>query len=166
MKRATQNMLYHLLPVVFWLLAIGGSAVPLFFSLEHLWGYIPAVLSLFCMMIITRIRRHAESIEECLQVSLLLGIASYWLPSVLFLIIPIWGYLIYRNLFSFRSILATLIGLAIVAIYAFLGIYLEWISNPWAEFFAIKNLWAWIPTGAILIAWLASTTAQQNLRVR
>ena len=29
MKQSVQNMLYHLLPAVFWLLAIGGSLVPL-----------------------------------------------------------------------------------------------------------------------------------------
>ena len=32
MRRATQNMLYHLLPVVFWLLAIGGTLVPVFLN--------------------------------------------------------------------------------------------------------------------------------------
>lgn len=173
MKRATQNMLYHLLPVVFWLLAIGGTLVPLLpvfpfqFSISHYCsGFLVALLVLICIWIISRIQRHTDSIEECFQVALLLGITSYWLPTVLSLIIPIWGYLIYKNLFSFRSFLATITGLAIVAIWASLLIFLGWIANPWSGFFAIENALGWIPLGAILLAWLASTIARQILRVR
>jgi len=166
-------MLYHLLPVVFWLLAIGGALVPAlpFFNNQlpnanYYFGFLVALIVLICIAVIGRIKRHTNSVEECFQVALLLGIASYWLSTVLFLIIPIWAYLIYQNLFSFRSFLATLIGLMIVAIWAALFIRFEWIANPWAEFFALKNAWGWIPTGAALLAWLASTIARQILRVR
>ena len=75
-------------------------------------------------------------------------------------------YLIYQNLFSFRAFIATLIGYAVVAIWAAIFIVLGWIANPWAHFFATENAWGWIPTGAILLAWLASTIARQTLRVR
>ena len=168
MKRHTQVILYHLLPVVFWLLAIGGSLVPFFLSwnVNYLWGYLPAFIALLCVWIIGSIRRHTNSVEQCFQVALLLGIASYWLPTILFLIIPIWAYLIYQNLFSFRSFLATLIGLAVIAIWAAIFIRLRWIDNPWMDFFAKENAWGWIPTGALLLAWLASTIARQILRVR
>jgi hypothetical protein len=171
--RATQNMLYHLLPAVFWLLAIGGALVPLLpvshlpFSISrYCSGFLIALVVLICIRIVSRIQRHTDSIEECFQVALLLGIASYWLPSVLFLILPVWGYLIYRNLFSFRSFLATLIGLSVVAVWAFILIAIGWIANPWAGFFAAKNALGWIPLGAVLLAWLASTIARQILRVR
>ena len=119
---------------------------------------------LLCIAIIRRIKRHTNSVEECLQVSLLLGIAAYWLPSVLFLILPIWGYLIYQNLFSLRSFLSTLIGFAIVAIWLIL------LSQVWPQTFHLSpftsNLYFWIPTGAAIFAWLASTIARQILRVR
>ena len=163
-------MLYHLLPVVFWLLAIGGSCVPLLpifnfqFSItNYLYGYLVAVLTLACIGIIGRIKRHTSSVEECFLVALLLGIAAYWLPTVLFLILPIWGYLIYQNLFSFRSFLASLIGLAVVAIWV---LVLNYLSLFTFHFSLSHNLWAWIPTGSALIAWLASTIARQILRVR
>jgi hypothetical protein len=159
-------MLYHLLPVVFWLLAIGGSIIPLFFVEHYAWGFIPAALAWLSVVIIRHIQRHTNSIEECLVVALFLGVASYWLPSVLFLIIPIWGYLIYHNLFSFRSFVATLIGYAVVAVWATIFIVLGWITNPWAHFFATENAWGWIPTGAFILAYIASTIARQNLRVR
>ena len=172
MKRATQNILYHLLPVVFWLLAVGGSLVPIAFSLptfhfplstDYYWGYPVAAIGLICIAIIGRIKRHTNSIEECFQVALLLGIASYWLPSVIFLILPIWGYLIYQNLFSFRAFLATLIGWALVAVWVLVLNYFSILHYP---FSITHNLWAWIPAGSLLLAWLASTIARQILRVR
>ena len=176
MKRATQNMLYHLLPVVFWLLAVVGTLVPVVLShlsplASHLsplyyYGYLVAVIVLIVILIIGRIKRHSSSIEQCFQMAILLGVASYWLPTVLFLTVAFWVYLIYKNLFSFRSLVATLIGFVLVAIWAVIFVYVGWIANPWADFFAIENAWGWIPTGAILLAWLASTIARQNLRVR
>lgn len=178
MKRATQNMLYHLLPVVFWLLAIGGALVPTILMYgfgmhlgEHVpyhyfFGFPVAALVLLCIWIISRIERHTSSVEHCLQVALLLGIASYWLPTVLFLILPIWAYLIYKNLFNLRSALATFIGLALVAAWAAVAVYMGWIENVWAAFFDAKNAWGWIPTGAVLVAYISSTIAQQILRVR
>lgn len=128
--------------------------------------FAPAVLSLLSVLIVSRIHRHASSAEECFLVALLLGIASYWLPTVLFLILPVWAYLIYRNLYSLRSFTATLLGLATVAIWAAVLVVFGAIGNPWADFFATKNLWAWIPTGAVLIAFIASTIARQTLRER
>ena len=166
MKRATQTLLYHLLPVVFWLLAIGGSLLPLLpiFNIQYsLFNYIPALLSLLCIVIIAHIKRHSSSVEECFQVAVIMGIASFWLPSVIFLIVPIWGYLIYQNLFSFRAFLATLIGLALVAIWI---LVLSYFSILTFQFSLAANLLAWIPTGSFLLAWLASTIAQRILRVR
>ena len=109
MKRQTQNMLYHLLPVVFWLSAIVGSIL----TYRHLSGYIVMLIALLAVHIIHRIPRRAESVEQSFQIALLLGIASYWLPTVIFLIPPIWLYLIYQNIFSLRSFLATLIMIAV-----------------------------------------------------
>jgi len=168
MKRSTQNALYHLLPVAAWLLAAGGivlwvlfSAVPVHYSL-----LLPALLSLIAVLIIRRIPRHSASEEQCFQAALLIGVASYWLPTVLFLLIPIWGYLIYQNLFGMRPFSASLIGLALVAAWAAVLVYTGIIANPWAHFFATENAWGWIPTGAILTAWLISTIVRQTLRVR
>ena len=174
MKRQTQVILYHLLPAVFWLLAIGGALVPLLLwtdidgssNYNYHYGFLVSVLVLVCIGIIRRIKRHSTSMEECFQVALLLGVASYWLPTVLFLIIPIWVYLIYQNLFSFRSWVATLIGWAVVAVWAAVLVATGYIANPWADFFATENALGWIPLGAILLAWLASTIARQTLRVR
>ena len=159
MKRQTQEILYHLLPVVFWLLATGGSV--LFY--REWQGYVVALLALICAWLIRRIKRHASSEEECFVVAILLGIAAYWLPSVLFLILPVWAYLIYQNLFSLRSFLASLIGFAVVAIWiAVLSVFQLATFN----FQLAHNVRAWIPTGAVLLAWLGTTIVRQTLRVR
>ena len=173
MRRQTQNMLYHLLPAFFWLLAIGGSVVS-FLVIQQLAEqdgkqfllFIPAVLLLIVLHSISRIERHGSSVEQCVWLGLLMGIASYWLPTVVFLIVPIWIYLIFQNKFSFRSFLSTLIGMAVVAIWAAVFIYLGWMDDVWTDFFAKENAWGWIPTGATLVAWVASTIARQNLRAR
>ena len=159
MKRQTQEILYHLLPIVFWLLATGGSV--LFY--REWQGYVVALLALISAWLIRRIKRHASSEEECFVVGILLGIAAYWLPSVIFLILPVWAYLIYQNLFSLRSFLASLIGFAVVAIWmAVLSVFQLSTFN----FQLAHNVRAWIPTGAVLLAWLGSTIVRQTLRVR
>ena len=163
MKHQTQTILYHLLPVAFWLLAIGGSVVPVFFLPDYAWGFIPAVLALLSVFLIGRIKRHTSSVEQCFQMAVLLGIAAYWLPTVVFLILPIWGYLIYQNLFDKRAFLATILGLATVAVWLTVLILLHLIPYT---FSLAYNLYAWIPTGALLIAYIASTIVRQTLRVR
>jgi len=164
MNRRTQNILYHLLPVVFWLLAAGG--IVLWEIINHqssIINYIPALLALISTALIHRIPRHGDSIEPSFLMALLLGIAAYWLPSVLLLILPLWGYLIYRHLFNLRAFIATLIGLATVAIWVAVGTVLSLFTF---HFSLTNNLLAWIPTGAILLAWLGSTIARQTLRER
>ena len=164
MKRRTQTLLYHLLPVVYWLLAISGIAIWEVFNVEFsLLNYLPALLALLSGMIIRRIRRHESSVEQCLGVGILIGIAACWMPSVIFLILPVWGYLIYKNLFGMRPFCATLIGLAVVAIWAAVLSFFQILTF---DFLLSSNLFAWVQTGAIVTAWLASTITRQILRVR
>jgi len=172
-KRQTQVILYYLLPIAFWLLAIGGCIVPALIpelsellTPNYYWGFMVAALVLIMIAVIGKIKRHTNSIEECFQVAVLLGIASYWLPTVVFLTLPVWAYLIYQNLFSLRAFIATLIGYALVAVWAALAVYMNWIANPWGAFFAKEYALGWIPLGAILLAWIASAIARRNLYVR
>ena len=169
MKRSTQNILYHTLPIVFWLLAGLVCVLPWFFHLSPLTShlsplnYLPALFALIAVMIVHHIPRHGSAIEPCFRIALLLGIAAYWLPSVVFLVLPIWVYLIYRNLFNLRVFTATLIGLVTVAIWMMVFHYLSLFTFPKKK---KKNLWNWLPTGSLLFAYIASTISRQNLRVR
>ena len=169
MRRQTQNTLYHLLPVAFWLLATGVVVVwELFFNPQFsIFHYVPSVLVWAALALLHRIGRHTNSVEQCFQIALLLGVAAYWLPSAVFLILPAWGYLIYRNLFSLRAFFASLIGLAFVAVWVWvLSLFALPSSILPLPFSISNNLSAWLPTGAVLFAWIASTIARQTLRVR
>jgi MFS family permease len=167
LKRQTQTILYHTLPIAFWLLAVVGSALPFLFLSFPLVPYLcPALLALVSVMIIRHIKRHSSSVEQCFQVAVLLGITSYWLPTVVLLILPVWIYLVTRNIFSLRSFLSTLLGLALVAVWMAVFSYLGIIETPSLLGRAGVGYWPWLPTGAVLIAYIASTIVRQNLRVR
>ena len=160
-------MLYHLLPVAFWLLASGGIVVweilsPFAFHFS-IFNYIPAALSLLSATIIRRIPRHTESVEQCFVVALLLGIAAYWLPTVVGLMILIWFYLIYQNIFSLRSFLSSLLGFACVGVWFFvLSLFpFTFHLSPFTY-----NLSLWIPTASILLAWFFTVIIRKHLRVR
>ena len=177
MNRHKATILSRVLPIVFWALAVAGSVgIPfLLSSLElqspdfnenYWWGFAATALVLTIIVILQKLDRHEIAIQEAFSSALLLGIASFWLPTVLFLIIPIIFFLIYRNHFVFRSFTAMIIGFATVAIWATVAILLGWIPNSWAFFFSPTIAWGWIPLGSILLAWLGSTIVRQTLRVR
>ena len=164
MKRQTQTLLYHLLPVAFWLLAIGGIVIWEMYHLPFtIYHFVPALAALLSVTIVRHIPRHTDSIQQCFQVAVFLGIASYWLPSVVFLVIPIWIYLIWKNLFNLRSFIATFIGFGLVAVWM---VVLEFLHLTHYTLHIAYNWHAWFPTGAILLAWLGTTIVRQTLRVR
>ncbi len=175
MTYRTRTILRRLLPIVLWLLAVGVAiALPFLlnaFDLQlptfnYYFGFLVAAIVMVVIHVLSHIDRHEPSAQENFQMALLLGIASYWLPTVIFLTIPCWIFVMTRFAFNLRSFLATIIGYAFVAIYAALFVYFGWIDNVWAEFFAPEHQWGWIPTGAVLIAWLASTIVRKSLRER
>lgn len=177
MNRRDSQILSRVLPIVFWTVAVAGSvcipfllsslnAQPSTLNANYWWGYAVTALVLTIIVILQRIDRHVIAIGEAFVCALLLGVASYWLPTALFLTVPALIYLIVRNHFSFRTLTAILLGFATVAIWAAVAIVMGWIGNPWASFFAPEQAWGWIPLGAILLAWLASLIARQTLRVR
>ena len=163
-------MLYHLVPIAIWLLALGGSVLPLVlitynpsFVPDYYWGFLVAAIVLLCMWILARLERHASSVEECFLVAVLLGIASCWLPTIIVLGIPALLYLQFRNLLQFRGIMAFLLGYALVAVWLVVGCQLSLIHY---QFSLSHNTLGWIPTGCFLVAWISSTIARRILRVR
>ncbi|MDY6379306.1 MAG: hypothetical protein SPK90_00720 [Bacteroidales bacterium] len=177
MNRHKATILSRVLPIVFWTLAVAGSVgIPFLlsalevqspdFNENYWWGFAVSALVMAVIGILQKLDRHEIAIQEAFSSSLLLGIASFWLPTVLFLTIPIIFFLVYRNHFSFRSFTAMIIGFSTVAIWATVAILLGWIPNNWAIFFSPTIAWGWIPLGSILLAWLGSTIVRQSLRVR
>ena len=167
MKRHTQSILYHLLPVVIWLLAIGGAVVPLLpfcgWDISLPSYLIPVAVVLCAAFLLTSLKRHASSVETCFIIAVLLGAASYWLPTVIFMAVPACVYLQLRNLLTVRSVTAFLLGYALVAIWMTVFTCLSLFTF---HFSFTQNAYGWIPIGAVLIAWTAATIVRRNLRVR
>ena len=171
MRYTTRILLRRLLPVVFWLLAVGGSiGAPFFFAnlnnANYWWGYAVTAFVLLAMVVAKHIDRHQPCVSQMFQITAILGIASYWLPTVLFLIVPFYIYAIWKATFSFKAFLAILIAGVMDAFYAAIFIYLGWINNTWEHFFEPGYVWGWISVGAVLTAWLATTISRSLLRER
>lgn len=175
MTYQTRTILRRTLPIVFWLLAVGGAiGLPFLFATLHIpfstinywFGFLVAALLLVCLFILSHIDRHESSAQENYQVAVLLGIASYWLPTIVFATIPVWIFCALRFAFSLRAFLASLLGYLTISVHAAILIYVGWIDNVWAHFFSPEHLWAWIPTGAVFLAWLGTTIVQRSLRER
>ena len=171
MKYNQRILLRRLLPAIFWLLALDGSIAPAFiFHLNlpanYWWGFVPTAFVLLCLVVAKHIDRHEPYVHQIFRIATLLGIASYWLPTILFAILPFYIYATWKGTMNFRAFIAILISLAMDALYSAIFIYLGWIDNPWMHFFEPDYAWGWIPVGAIFIAWLASTIVRQLLRER
>ena len=164
-------LLHRLLPVVYWLLALGGSiAVPLGFGLvvpsKYWWGFVPAIFVLMSLAVSKRIDRHEPYVEQMFQIAVFLGVASYWLPTVIVLVVPFTIFGIWKATWNFRAILAIIIALGLVALYAAIFLYFGWIENTWVHAFEPDYAWGWIPLGAIMVAWLATTITRAILKDR
>ncbi len=157
--------------MVYWAVGIGGSIVPVFASdngvpANYLWGYMVAALLQVPEMLVSRIHLHRASEEACFWLGLMSGIASYWMPTVLFMILPFWIYIISRNFFTLRCIVSTMVGVGIVALYASLAIWQGWLTNVWVDFFALDRLWGWIPVCVIGLSWGATLLTRHILYIR
>ena len=106
MNRHKATILSRVLPIVFWTLAVAGSVgIPFLlsalevqspdFNENYWWGFAATALVLTIIVILKKLDRHEIAIQESFGSALLLGIASYWLPTVLFLTIPVILFLIY-----------------------------------------------------------------------
>ena len=151
MNRRTSQILSRVLPIVFWTLAVAGTVgVPFLlsslnlqfpsFNTNYWWGFAVAALVLSVIVILGRVDRFAIAVAETFQIALLLGIASYWLPTILFLTIPVIIFLIVRNHFNMRSFTAMLVGFMTIAIWAAVFIVLGWIENPWLRNLSVVPL--------------------------
>ena len=170
MTYQVRTILRRTLPITYWLLAVGGCiAVPLFLwssPANYWWGFLVAVLVMLVIWDLSHLDRHESSAQENFTMALLLGVASYWMPTVVFLNVPCWIFAMTRFAFRFRSFLGTFLGFMTVAIYAAIAIYLGWIDNVWADFFNHDYLWGWIPVAAIFTAWLATYYTIKALKDR
>ncbi len=169
-------LLRRLLPAVFWLLALGGSiGIPFLLAYinqqpaanpNYWWGFLVAAFVLTAIIVAKRIDRHQTYVHQMFLIAALLGLASYWLPTIVTLILPFGIYAAWKATANFKAFLAIIIAFAMDTLYAAIFIYLGWINNVWEHILEPDYQWGWIPVAAILTAWLASTIARLLLRER
>lgn len=108
---------------------------------------------MLAVYVFQHIDRHQvqSAAEHTFLIAVLVAIASYWLPSVLFLLIGVILLLSLRQSFDGQSFLAILMGLALVSIYAALLSWLGWITPTWIDFFATNTLYYWMPIAALCL---------------
>lgn len=124
-------------------------------------GQVLTSILLLVVSVYQHIDRHRiESVaEKTFMIAILLGVASYFLPSSILLIIPCVLLLMYRQSFDGQSLLAILIGFGVVAIYAAIFIWLGWIDSVWFDFFSMQTLGRWLFPGTLLVAYIINAIA-------
>lgn len=112
-------------------------------------------LLMLAVYVYQQIDRHQinSAAEHTFLISLLIGLSSYWLPSLLLLIVPVILSLIWRQSFDGQSFLAILLGLALIAIYATIFCWAGWIEPSWIHFFNSESLPLWY----IIVAGIVAT---------
>lgn len=109
------------------------------------------LLLLTCGYVFEHIDRHQIGFyaEYAFLMSILIGLASYWLPSVLLLILPLMVILAMRQTFDGQSFIAILMGLGLVALYAGLMVWLGWLQPSWFDFWNHDVSLRWLTIAAM-----------------
>ncbi len=113
------------LPFVLYVLAI--SVLP---TLHTQW-ILQIVLLLFQLILhlVMSAYRREQAVEPAFLASLLLCVAALFLPDVLFLLPILWTIFIVQKAMSLRVFLASMVGVVLVWLYAYLFKYLGWIDG-------------------------------------
>lgn len=152
-------LLAGLLCLAVWLLAPADGRRAL------LWGLIPAALIGLAISVLFKVEKHQDAApSEAFLSSMLGGIASWWLPSVLFLVPFQYFFLAYRRALDARTVSASVMGFAVVALYAGLAIWQAWIPVSWYPFFRFSDLWTMVPTVLLLAVVFVLTNVQPDRR--
>lgn len=139
-------------------LALSAALVPMHSCWEN---QLIITVILLSVAVFQQIDRHrVESVaERVFLISVLLGLVSFLLPSVVLLLVPCALLLAYRQAFNGQSLMAILLGLGLVAIYASLFVWLGWIEPVWLDFFSSSFASRWLSIGALCISYILNTIA-------
>ncbi|MBR6017131.1 MAG: hypothetical protein IK073_00740 [Paludibacteraceae bacterium] len=106
-------------------------SVSVFPALHTQWQSQVAVCALLIILtVLFRGFREKDTSEQAFLSTLLLLLASMLVPDMIWLFPFIWIAYIILSAFGFRTMLATLIALAVFAIYLGIGLFFEKIDNP------------------------------------
>lgn len=133
------------------------SAVP---YLHDRWSIQLMIMVLEAVVyVLANIREYQteQATEEAFLSTLLILIASYWMPSLVLLMAVVLAYLIYRRQLTGHVLMALTIAVALVLIYAAPLIYFGWISFTWQTFWRADTLLYWTAPALLTLPLVLNT---------
>lgn len=167
-----KQQLYKALPIALPLLAgllyaLTAVFVPKEVRQVLLWGLVPTVLIGLGIQVLYSVEKHQDSApQEAFLATLFCAVASWWLPSLLFLLPFSYLFLNYRRAFDRRTFSASVMALVVAALYASIAIWQEWVPMSWYPFFRFNDIWTSIPVLLLLIVVIVLTNVQPDRRGR
>lgn len=93
-------------------------------------------------------------VEQSFVSSLIIAGTSIILPECIVLIALVWGILTFRGVMSVKVWLASLIGIATVAIYIVIAYFGGMIEMPFADMFSMAHWQIWMAIGMMIITFI------------
>ncbi|MCQ2345482.1 MAG: hypothetical protein MJZ82_01795 [Paludibacteraceae bacterium] len=110
-----------------------------------------------------KVEKHQETAPEPAFIcGFLIGVASFWLPSILFLMPLVYIVLIHRQSLDLRTLFAGLLGVGIVIFYYYLLVNCGWIKWGHRTFFRLGDLLTMIAPLIVIISILTITILRQR----
>lgn len=114
-------------------------------------------LSIYLLLMQVDHHTNASAAEETFLASILIGLMSYFLPTLLFSLVLVYIILARRQSFDGKAFLASLIGMLLVALYAGIAIWFGKIDFVWADFFSTATLTRWFPLALMILSILLNS---------
>lgn len=122
--RAKAAAHFSLLPAILYILAVGVFP----FLREHWQPQLTATILLFFLFATRNMTDSHEPNGLVFFVTLLLCLAALLSPDAVWCIVFLWLVVLLQGSFTFRTILASLLAIALVCVYYVLAMYLGWID--------------------------------------
>lgn len=112
------------------------------------------IMTAYC--ILQTINYQVVPVEQSFVSSLIIAATSIILPESIVLIALLWGVLIFRGVMSIKVWLASLIGIATVAIYIVIAYLFGMIEMPFSDIFSTSHWQIWIAIGIMIITFIVN----------
>lgn len=130
------------LPLLLYLIPL--SAVT---ALHTCWqGQLFVLLFYPVLLLLVQMRNRTDAAEEAFLAALLLAGGSWLVPEALCMLPVLWGGMLLQRAFSLRTLLATLIAVALVALYGTLAVLVLGAAHPYDSLLTRLLFWTTMTT--------------------
>lgn len=132
---------------------VAFSAMPMLHTywVGQLW-----IMGMMCvLLLLANMKYHHEPVEEIFVISLLSGSLSLLTPISGLGIILAWVYMLWHQVLSIRLLLASVIGVSVVALYGYLSVRVGWMDISWEHMMESVNSNTWWLLGLSVALYVA-----------